>query len=287
MAATDIVQRVRTVLYGHGLGEKPTIIEGAADAAETGFTSSATLSFALDTGEGAKVEAGDVLSVYGASASTGAHMLYVLGVATDTVTALNGYWGSPTVGDADLDGAIFELDPLRGEWFIWQAVESVFDNLLYPEVYKFSTQTVAAPDLAYYQNEVPATVQEVFEIWQNIGGRDTKIGFQLHKQVPTDVSSTGTMLEIAAIDGSAAWVKTAEKYVSSDTLGESLVQCVATGAAALAVGASVSDLNLESSAKDNQERSGVAPDLYREFITLRAGIAADIAVQIDDFEIRR
>lgn len=287
MAAADIISRTRTILYGHGLGEKPTIIQGAADAAETGYTGSNTVTFDLASSEGAKVEAGDVLSVYGASASTGAHMLYVLSVSTDTVTAVNEYWGSPAVTDTSLDGALFELDPLRGEWFLWQAMESVFDNLLYPEVYKFDTETISTPDLAYYQNEISANVMEVFDVWQKIGGRLTRVGFKLYRNVPTDVSSTGALLELAAIDGSAAWVKTAEKYVSSDTLGESIEQCVATGAAALAAGASVSEGNLESSSKDSQERRNVAPDLYREFITLRSGIATDIAKQVEEFELRR
>ena len=34
MATIDIVQRAKTILYGHGIGEKPVILRLAADAAE-------------------------------------------------------------------------------------------------------------------------------------------------------------------------------------------------------------------------------------------------------------
>lgn len=35
MSTKDIVERAKTVLYGHGIGEKPVILRCAADAGES------------------------------------------------------------------------------------------------------------------------------------------------------------------------------------------------------------------------------------------------------------
>ncbi len=92
-----------------------------------------------------------------------------------------------------------------------------------------------------------------------------------------------------AIDGSSVYYTYEGRYISTDTLSEAVTQCVATGAAAIALGASVSETALESSKKDSQTRreSNPAQDLWREFITLRSALSDDIARDVDWFEIRR
>ena len=111
-----MVHRTRQILYGSGLGEKPAIRIGAASAAES--TSGQTVTFTLNTGEGAKVKAGNVLSVYDPDTEADAHVIYVTGISTDTITGINGYLGSPVVAGSDsgdLDSAIFEQNaPLDG-----------------------------------------------------------------------------------------------------------------------------------------------------------------------------
>ncbi|GAG37582.1 unnamed protein product, partial [marine sediment metagenome] len=68
MADTDIVQRVKSILYGTAIGEQPTIVQAAADAAES--SPAAVVTFTLASAEGAKVSAGDMLSVYAAATAT-------------------------------------------------------------------------------------------------------------------------------------------------------------------------------------------------------------------------
>ena len=91
----------------------------------------------FDVADGDQVQAGDILSVVDAADADSAFVLYVLSVATDTVTALMGYFGSPSPTTADdLDGAVFEVNPVKSEWLMWQKVETTIDTLLWPVVYK-------------------------------------------------------------------------------------------------------------------------------------------------------
>ena len=138
MSILDVVSRAKAIVYGHGMGESPTIIQAPSAANETSIGT--TVKFDLATAELAKVEAGDVLSVLAAATAAGAHMMYVLSKDATSVTALASYMGSPAVtADGDLDSAFFELNPLKSEHFIYQAAESVFTTLLYPNIHKYNT----------------------------------------------------------------------------------------------------------------------------------------------------
>ena len=286
MSDQTIVQRAKAILYGHGVGEHPAIIRSAADADET--VTAPTVAFDLYAGQGAKVAAGDTLSIYSAATAADAHALYVLSVSTDALVAVNGYWGSPVVVADDLDGALFELNPLRAEHFLFQAVETVFSSLLYPEVSKYFARSVT-PDLATYQVDIPATVKQILSAWQVIADQNITIPWELDDNLESTLSSTGTMGTFYAVDGSDVYYTTVEKYATADTISEALTQCIATGAAAIALGASVSETNLESSAKDSQSRRerNPAQDLWREFVTLRSSISEEISRDVDWFEYRR
>lgn len=286
MADKDIVARVKSLLYGTALGEQPTIVQAASNAAETSIGT--TVTFTLASNEGAKVSAGDMLSVYGAATAAAAHSVYVLSVSTDTVTAVNGYWGSPSVADTSMDSALLELNPVRAEHFLFQAVESVFATFLWPDVLKYNQRSVT-PDLSDYQVEVPAAVENILSAWQIVGGTRYSIPFGLVTDLETTLSSTGSMAEFYAIDGSSVYYTTEERIGSSDTLSEALTQCVATGAAAIALGASVAETSMAFASKDSQQRGerSVADKLWREFVTLRSALADDIARDVDWFEIRR
>ena len=287
MAASDIVARTRSLLYGTGLGEKPTIVLAPAAANETSIGT--TVVFDLAAAELAKVEAGDVLSVLGASAATGAHSVYVLEKDSTSVTALASYEGSPAVtADGDLDGVVFELGALKPEHFLWQAVESVVSTMLYPEIYKYATYTIT-PDLTDGQVELNANVESIEMAWQDYASQKVPIPFEMSKNVHTSVSSTGVLGTFGALDGSSVYVTARERYVESDSMSEALVQCIATGAAALAIGGSRSATDLESAKKDSQFRGQRNPanDLWRDFVTLRSAIGNDIAAEVDWFEYRR
>lgn len=286
MADKDIVARVKSLLYGTALGEQPTIIQAAADAAES--SPAAVVTFTLASSEGAKVAPGDMLSVYGAATAAVAHSVYVLSVSTDTVTAVNGYWGSPVVADTLLDSALLELNPLRAEHFLFQAVESVFSTFLWPDVLKYGQKSVT-PDLTDYQVDVPATVEAILSAWQVVGDTRYTIPFGLVTDLETNLTATGSLAEFFAIDGSDVYYTTEERIISTDTLSEALTQCIATGAAAIALGASVAETSMAFASKDSQSRGerSVADRLWREFVTLRSALADDIARDVDWFEIRR
>ena len=285
MAATAIIQKAKARLYGQGVGEKPTIILGAADAAET--VSGATIAF--DVADGTQLNAGDVLSVVNAADADSAFQLYVLSISTNTVTALMGYLGapSPTAAD-DLDAAVFEVNALKSEWMIWQNVEAVINTLLYPQVYKYSTTSIT-PDLATLQSEIATVVMEIQGVQQYITNRWFSIPFDLERDLDSNVSSTGSLISYGAYDGSTLYVTTKERYLATDTLPAAIEDCIATGAAALTLGATRSSTDLETSSKDSQFRGqrNPADQLWRDFITLRSSINEDLASQVTEFENRR
>lgn len=285
MATFDIVQRAKAHVYGQGMGEKPTIILGAANAAET--VTAPTIAF--NVADGTQVAAGDILSVVNAADAASAFTLYVLSVATNTVTALMGYLGSPSPTTAnDLDGAVFEVNALKTEWLFWQKVETTIDTLLWPTVYKPSTQSVT-PDLSSGQVECPATVMEVLSATQYVGNQWIPIPYSLDIDLDTSVSSTGNLLSLGAVDSSTVYLKTIERYAAGDTMSSALEECVAVGAAAQILGAARSSTDLESSSKDSQFRGSRNPadQLWRDFITLRASLNDDLAKQVDWFEYHR
>jgi len=285
MATTDIVQRVKAHVYGQGVGEHPTIILGAADASET--VSAPTIAF--DVADGTQVQAGDVLGVVNAADADSAFVLYVLSVSTNTVTALMGYFGSPSPTTADdLDGAVFEVNPVKSEWLMWQKVETTIDTLLWPVVYKPNTQSIT-PNLATGQNEIAATVMDILGAQQQIAGIWENIPFSLDIDVDTNVSSTGNLVSVGAIDGSTVYLKTIERYAASDTMSSALEECIALGAAAQILGATRSSTDLEASSKDSQFRGSRNPaqQLWQDFITLRSSLNDDLAKQVDWFEYHR
>lgn len=287
MAAVDIIARAKAHVYGQGVGEAPSIVLAASNANET--VSAPTIVFTVATGSGSQIQAGNVLSIVNAATAADAYMLYVLSVATDAVTALMGYMGSPSPTTAnDLDGAVFEIDPLKSEWLFWQKMEAVVNTMLYPQIYKYNTYTIT-PDLSDYQVELNAAVEEIEDAKQIVAGTIYSIPFGMQKNLSTSVSSTGVLGELYAYDGSSVYVTAKERYLASDTLPAGLEECVAVGTAAMVVGAARSSTDLEQSSKDSQFRGqrNPADSLWRDFITLRSSISEDLASEVDWFEYRR
>lgn len=159
MALADIYNATRGLLYGQGLGEKPSIRLAAADALES-TASDPLVSFALAAGEGAKVKPGEMLSVYSPVAA-GAYVIYVTSMATDTVTGVNGgLIGAPEVVTAGvLDSALFEQDPFVTSHEIHKAIDTVVARFLWPEVYSIEAKTITSPDLIDGQEGVAADVE--------------------------------------------------------------------------------------------------------------------------------
>jgi hypothetical protein len=285
---TDLVSRTKTLLYGSGLGEKPVIVRAAADAAET--IAPPIITFDLLAGEGAAsgIAAGDTLSMVGGTTAALSSVFYVLSVSVDRVTCLNSYLGSTPVSVADLlDGVIFELNPARSEFMLWNDVSAVIAGMLWPQIYLYSTSAITTPDLADYQNEVAATVEEIIDAHQVISNTIHHIPFELHTNVHTTVSSTGAFAELYAIDGSTIYLVTKDRVAETSTLNEAYMQCIATGAAAIAAGSMLGGGSLESSSKDSQARVQLTPRqaLWQDFIALRSSIAQDLSMEEGWFSV--
>lgn len=233
-------------------------------------------------GEGAKVEAGDILAVYGAAGEASSFVLYVLAVATDVVTAVHGYSGSPVTVADDLDGVIFEVmgDGSPAEYEIINAVNLVFRTLLFPHIYKYSTSSLT-PNLATQRAEVPATVEKIDDMWQISGTELRAIPFGLKKNQNTTVTSTGSFVFTDAYNGSTVYYNYRERYADGDeATAPHLTDLVAMGAAAILAGWARPETMLAATRQDSQIR-GQGPDvgatLWRDFLALRDQWADDLA----------
>ena len=289
MATVDIVQRAKTILYGHGIGEKPVILQCAANAGES--VSGAIVTFDMtSSGEAAETTAGDVLSVYNAATGSVAHVVYVLSVSSATITAVNGFLGSPVVADTLLDAALLELLPGGGvsEHIIYQAVETVFTSLLYPDIWERATYSIT-PQLDDFQVELNAAVEAIEDAWQVIGTTRHEVAFDMARDVHTSVSSTTVIAELFAFDSSSVFITTKNRITESSTLSEAMTQLIATGAAALAAGGTVHEATLESTGKDNQVRiqRSASRAIWQDFGTLRTALAEDLGKDLDWFEYDR
>ena len=283
MALSQIHDMVRVILYGTGLGEKPSVRLAAANAAED--TSSAPLvTFALASGEGDFVKAGDYLSRYSPDSVSEAYVIYVTDVATDSVTGVNGgLIGAPLVAvDGDLDSALLELDPLATSHEIHGAITAIVERYLWPEIFTVETKTIASPDLVDGQEAVEADVEEIMSAWQVIGDTAYSIPFQRHPlSVDTAIKSTGKMAEFDWFDGGTGYYTAKTKIVIADDDGSpSLTRLIATGAAALVIGSSMVEATLENTRKDNADavgqRNQVGGVLWRDFLTLRQEFSREL-----------
>jgi hypothetical protein len=245
--------------------------------------SGSTVTFNVATGEGAKIKPGHVLSIYGSTDEDDSHALFVLSVSTDAITAVNGFRGSPAVADTNLDGALLEQNPFQLEYQIHKRIDTVFASLLYPSVYQLTTASVT-PDLSDGQVEVPAAVERITEAVQSVGGTWITIPFSVTKDVSTSVSSTGSLGTFDAVNGNTVYYTYMEKVGVTST-DESVIEMVSLGAAALLLGASVSEnANAESQARPRN----IGQDIWRDFVTVRASFADQIAEDTAlGFEIHR
>ena len=289
MATVDIVQRVKSILFGAGIGEKPVIVRCAADAVET--TSGDTLTFTmLDAAEGDKIAGGDVLSFWGAGTAAQAHMVYVLSESAGVVTAVNAFNGSPAVTDTDLDAALLEIVPGGGigEHNIYQNIESVFTSMLWPDIWEYAFYAIT-PQLDDYQVELNIAVERIEDAWQIVGTTRHEVAFDMAKNVHTSVSSTQVIAELIAYDSSNVFITTVNRVTESSTINEAMTQMIATGAAALAAGMTKNPASMESTGKDNQIRAERSPErtLWQAFGTLRTAIAGDLEQEVGWFSYDR
>ena len=282
MSLAAIVNRTRSIIYGSGLGEKPALRTGAANANES--ISGQLVIFTIGAAEGAKVKAGNVLAVYDPDTEADAHAVYVTSISTDTITGVNGYLGSPAVVGADsgdLDAAVFEQNPLVTGYEIFEAIDTVVANLLWPHVYDVVTATIASPDITYGTEAVPAEVEFIETAWQLIGSQEVLIPVSRQPyQVHTDLATNGKLARFDWVNGTTGYYTYHAKYAEADEADTELTHLIALGAAALCLGASISETTLESTKKDNAEavsqRQSAGDRLWRDFLTLRQNASHEL-----------
>jgi hypothetical protein len=259
---------------------------GDASAAES--ISGQLITFNLSAGEGAKCKPGQVLSVYDPADEADAHAIYITSIATDAITGINGYLGSPAVAGADsgdLDNAVFEQEPFVTGFEIFEAVDAVFAHLLYPWVYDITTGTIASPDLVDGQEAVAAAALEILGAWQIVGPTTWPIPYQrVPLDVDTTIASTGRLATFDWFDSSTGYYTYKEKLAEADEAGDELTHMIAVGAAAVILGAHLVETTLESSKKDNMEgvsqRQRVGSLLWRDFLTLRQNYSEELVRRI-------
>ncbi len=278
MAGAAYVERVKDVLMGQGLGEKPSLRECAASANVT--VSGSKVTFTMLAGEGAKIKPGHVLSTLGETDTTKQYSFYVLSISTDTVTAVNGWLGDSIINaSGDLDNAILEQNPVATEHSIHARIGTIFAKYLWPHAYIIDTGTIASPNLSTYQDELPATVEKLIGAHQIIASEMYDIAVGLRRNVHTSISSTGVLGTFDYYDGSAAYYTFMRKLADGDeSADDALVELVAIGAAALLLGADVAGTANEMSKKDSQSKGRMTPAnaLWRDFLTLRNEYAEDL-----------
>ena len=277
MAVADILARTKTILYGQGLGEKPALRTCAADAAES--ISGDVLSFNVASGEGASIKPGDVLATAG-QAEANAHVLYVLTVSTDALTAYNGYLGSPVVADTNLDGVIVEQNPLTTDHEVYEAIDTIFANMLWPHIWDETDATISAPDLVDGQEAIAAAAEKIISAHQVIGPTIHNIDFTPHvTNLSSSLKTNSKMATFRWINGTTGYYRYKEKFAEADEAGDELTRLVATGAAAFCLGGALTEATLESTKKDNSEavsqRQAVGSSLWRDFLTLRQNMSEE------------
>ena len=272
------VARVKDVLYGTELGEAPPLRVCAADAVET--ISGSLVTFTVATGEGAEIKAGHTLAVADHNDVSKCYAVYVTSVTSNAITGYNGYMGAPAVVASGLDSKILEQNPLVTTYKIHKAIDTVFATSLWPEIFKYVTTTVT-PNLATGQAALAAAAMDIHNAYQNIGGIKTRIPAGISRNVHSTVATNGVLGEFEFCDGSTAYLTYVAKLIlgdeDEDTNG--LIEIVATGAAALCLGAAVSETNLASSSKDSQgrQKEDVAARLWRDFLTLRGNLSEGLS----------
>ena len=272
-----IKNMTRGIVYGSGLGEKPSIVTAASSSGAS--VSGGKITFNLATGYGAKIRAGDILSTMGASSSSGANTFYVLSVSGDSVTCINSYDGSTAGSSSTVDGALFEVMPLVTEYQIYNAIDVVVETFLWPEVFEIVEATVT-PDLTSGQVALNAADEEILHAFQKVGSIIYPISFHLEKAMDSSLFSSGRMGSFDFIDGSTTYYAAKRRISTSTSTGATdLYMLIATGAAAIALGGTQIETSLDSSKKDSQEREQLDPTtkIWRNFITLKQVYSEDLS----------
>jgi len=229
LTRATIVKAVKDRIYNSGLGEKPSIRQGTSTVAVTGDL------VVINTvaGEGVKIKPGHILSSYGSTDSTDAYSFYVLSVATEAITCVNGYDGA-AIADAANTPVIMEHQAKTTEYQIQKAIDDIVASYLYPELFDIVIDSFT-PNFVNLQADADPLDLKVIRGWQSIGTTVYQVPLKLIDNMPTSQFSSGKMLSynvVTALDVSYSAVRKMSIATSTDPALEGLI---AKGAAALCV----------------------------------------------------
>jgi len=267
----------RDILYGSGLGEKPSIVTTAASPSVS--VSGKSITFTLSVDDGAKLRAGDVLSVHAPSSSSSAFAFYIVSITADTVTCINGYDGSPAATSSDLVSVFLEVMPLVTDFKIFAMIDSIIDKFLWPEVFDMDTASVT-PDLTSGQVNLNARDEEILHAWQKVGSTLYPVSFHMEKKMDTSLFASGVMGSFDFIDASTLYYAAKRRINTSESSSSAALESmVASGAAALSLGATRVETTLDSSKKDSLDRGerDVSGTLWRDFLTQKQVFSEDLS----------
>jgi len=269
----EIRDLTREILYGTGLGEKPTLRISSGTAAVTGKL----VDFTID--DGSKLRPGDVLSQYGSTSTADAYSFYVTSISTNDLTCINGYEGASIANGASMAGMVLEVMPLVGEWKMFECIDIAVGRFLWPEVFDMETDTVT-PDLSTGQVAVDARDEEILSAWQKIGSQTYPVSFHLEKKMSTALFASGNMGSFDFIDASTLYYAAKRRIsTANSTSSAALNNLIAVCAAAISLGGTQVETSLDSSKKDSQERGkrDVASSLWRDFMVQKQVFSEDLS----------
>ena len=270
ITATDIRDIARQYLYGTGLAEKPTIIQGSGVTAVTGNI------VIFDVADGTKVQPEDTLSVYGTTAAL-AYSMYVLSVSTNSVSAVNGYEGPAIPDSTDTSGLLFEVSPIVNDALMFDKIDVIVGRFLWPQIFSIENDTVT-PNLSSGQVDLNAADEEIQIAMQKIGPAYIPIAATLLKWAPTGDFPSGKMGSFDFLDGSTVYYAAKRRITLTDsTQTDELVALIATGAAALALGSALVEAKLAASQSDRARLTLGSEDLWQDFVTQKQQYNEDLS----------
>lgn len=225
-----IVKAVKDRIYNSGMGEKPSIRETAAG---TATVTGDKVAFSTATGEGAKLRQGQVLSSWASTDSTDAYSFYVLGIATEVITCVNGYDGAAIANSATMP-VLLEHQALTTEYTIQKAIDDIIDSYLYPELFDIILASFT-PDLSSLQSNANALDEGIIRAWQTVGPTEYQVPIKLIDNMPTAKFASGKMVTYDVRIGTDVDYSAVRRIAIATSSGGALEGLIAKGAAALCI----------------------------------------------------
>ena len=222
-----IVRAVKDRIYNSGLGEKPSIRQASGNSAVTGDLVDFTVA------DGTLVKPGHVLSSYGSTDADDAYGFYVLSIATNVVTAVNGY-ESTAIADVTAMPALLEHQATVQEYTVQKAIDDILASYLYPELFDIFIDTFT-PNFVNLQANADPLDLEVIRAWQKVATTVYQIPCKLVENMPTDDFASGKMLTYDVVTSIDVNYSAKRKVSIANSTDPALEGLIAKGAAALCI----------------------------------------------------